>query len=151
MRSNEIQYLHKVKFRQMVVEDYRQVLEEHFGGRKKVPAKIEAVIIKGEKEIDGRIKVLRMADRVSWLAVDKYQADPLCEGEEDDKKWKQAVKEALEEKEKRKGYPFRKDRGGNGYSSNNRRDSYGWYSYRRPYSGNNHSYGRLGGNDGRSD
>ena len=28
---------------------------------------------------------------MSWLAVDKYQADPLCEGEENDKKWKQAV------------------------------------------------------------
>ena len=49
---------------------------------------------KGEKEIDGRIKLLRMADRVLWLAVDKYQTDPLCEGEVDDKKWKQAVKEA---------------------------------------------------------
>ena len=47
------------------------MLEEHFGDRKKVPARIEVVVRKGEKEIDGRIKVLRMADRVSWLAVNK--------------------------------------------------------------------------------
>ena len=66
-----MQYLHEVKVRQICVEDYRQVLEEHFGKRK-VLSRIKAVIRKGEKEIDGRIKVLRMADRVSWLAVDKY-------------------------------------------------------------------------------
>ena len=75
--------------------------------------------------------VLRMADRVSWLAVDKYQADPLCEGEEDDKKWKQVVKEAKEEKEKRRNYPGRRDRG-NGYSSYNGRACYGGDRYRRP-------------------
>ena len=85
-KSNEMQYLHAVKVQQICVEDYRQALEEYFGDRKKVPARIEAVVRKGEKEIDGRIKVLRMADRVSWLVVDKYQADPLCDGEEDDKK-----------------------------------------------------------------
>ena len=50
-----------------------------------------------------------MADRVSWAAVDKYQADPLCDGDKDDKKWKQAVKEAKEEKDKRKNYSSRRD------------------------------------------
>ena len=62
------------------MEDYCDALEEHFGDRKKIPAKLESVVKKGEKEINERIKVLKMADRVSWAAVDKYQADPLCDG-----------------------------------------------------------------------
>ena len=57
--------------------------------------------------------MLRMADKVSWLAVDKYVADPLCKDEEDDKKWKAAVKEAKEEQSKKKG-------SGSGYYNRNR-------------------------------
>lgn len=68
-----------------MVDDYRLVLEEHFGGKKNIPAKIEAVVKRGEVKIDERLKMLRMADKVSWLAVDKYMADPLCKDEEDDK------------------------------------------------------------------
>ena len=68
-KSNQLQYLHQVKVKQICVEDYRQVLEDYFGRKGKVSASIKAVVRKGEKEIDGRIKVLRMADRVSWLAV----------------------------------------------------------------------------------
>ena len=100
----------------MLVEDFHDTLEEHFGDRTKIPAKLESVVKKGEKEINERIKVLKMADRVSWSAVDKYQADPLCDGDEDDRRWKQAVKEAKEEKEKKKGYSGRRD---------NRRNSLG--------------------------
>ena len=51
-----------------------------------------------------------MADRVSWAAVNKYQADPLCDGDEDDRRWKQAVKEAKEENEKKSSYSGRRDR-----------------------------------------
>ena len=71
-KSNELQYLHQVKIRQLCVEDFRDALEEHFGDRKKIPAKLQSVVKKGEKEINTRIKVLKMADRVSWAAVDKY-------------------------------------------------------------------------------
>ena len=67
----------------------------------------------GEKEIDDRIKMLRMAEKASWLAVDKYAADPLCDNDEDDKKWKAAVKEAKEEQAKKKG-------SGYGYTNRNR-------------------------------
>ena len=80
---------------------------------------------KGEKEINERIKVLKMADRVSWAAVDKYQADPLCDGDEDNKKWKQAVKEAKEEKDKRKNYPSRRDYRRNSPVRYGGRDNYG--------------------------
>ena len=72
-----MQYLHQVKVRQLLVDDYHDALEKHFGDRKKIPAKLESVVKKGENEINERIKVLKMADRVSWAAVDKYQADPL--------------------------------------------------------------------------
>ena len=83
-----MEYLHAVKVRQIVVDDFCQALEDYFGDRRKIPSKIKSVVKKGEEEINGRIRVLRMADRVPWLAVDKYLADPLCNGEEDDRKWK---------------------------------------------------------------
>ena len=137
--SNEKQYLHQVKIRQLCVEDFRDALEEQFGYKKKIPPKLVAVVKKGEKEINNRIKILKMADRVSWGAVDRYQADPLCDGDEDDKRWKQAVKEDKEERYKRKGYSSRRD---------NRRSSPGRYGDRDR---DRRSYGgRPGGNSGRT-
>ena len=70
--SNKRQYLHQVRLRQICVEDVRKQLEKHFGSRREVSQKIEEVIKLGEKEINGRIKILRMADKVSWLAVEKF-------------------------------------------------------------------------------
>ena len=139
--SNEKQYLHQVKIKHLCVEDFRDALEEHFGDKKKIPSKLVAVVKKGEKEINDRIKILKMADRVSWTAVDKYQADPLCDGDEDDKRWKQAVKEAKEERDRKKGYPARRD---------NRRNSPGRYNNRDSWNRDRRSYGgRTGGSDGR--
>ena len=57
--------------------------------------------------------MLKMADKESWLAVTKYAADPLCDNDEDDKRWKAAVKEAKEELAKKKS-------SGYGYSSRSR-------------------------------
>ena len=116
-------------------------MEEHFGDKKKIPSKLVAVVKRGEKEINDRIKILKMADRVSWTAVDKYQADPLCDGDEDDKRWMQAVKEAKEERDKKKGYPARRDNRRNSPGRYGGRDS--WNRDRRPYGG------RTGGSDGR--
>merc|ERR1712041_12420 len=101
--ANEKQYLHEVRVRQLAIKDVRKQLEDHFGSKREVPEKIEGAIILGEKEIDNRIKLLKMADKASWSAVEKYAADPLCDDDEDDKKWKAAVKEAKEEQAKRKG------------------------------------------------
>ena len=64
--SNEKQYLHQVKVRQLCVEDFREALEEHFEGKKNIPPKLVSVVKKGEKEINNRIKILKMADRASW-------------------------------------------------------------------------------------
>ena len=57
-KSNEMQYLHQVKVRQLCVEDFRDALKEHFGDRKMIPAKLQSVVKKGEREINNRIKVL---------------------------------------------------------------------------------------------
>ena len=76
------------------MEDMRRQLEKHFGSRREVPQKIEEVVKLGEKEINDRIKILRMADKGSWSAVKKFIADPLCDNAEEDKRWKQAMKEA---------------------------------------------------------
>ena len=125
--ANKKQYLHQVRVRQLCVEDVRKQLEKHFGSKREVPQKIEEVIKLGEKEIDERIKMLRMADKVSWLAAEKYVADLLCDNDEDDRRWKQAIKEAKEEQAKRKN-------SSSGYHSRNRgRDSFwsGGRSYRR--------------------
>ena len=40
MQSNKMQYLHHVKVRQIVVEDYRQALEDYFRDRRKVPPRL---------------------------------------------------------------------------------------------------------------
>merc|ERR1711989_40324 len=125
--SNEKQYLHEVKVRQLAIEDVRKQLEDYFGSKRDVPEKIEGAIKLGEKEIDNRIKLLKMADKAPWSAVEKYAADPLCDDDEDDEKWKAAVKEVKEEQAKRKG-------SGYGYGNGNRgRDGYrsGGRSYRR--------------------
>ena len=123
--SNEKQYLHEVKVKQLAIEDVRKHLEDHFGSKRDVPEKIEGAIKLGEKEIDYRIKLLKMADKGSWSAVEKYAADPLCDDDEDDKKWKAALKEAKEELAKRKssGYGYgNRNRGRDGYRSGGRRD-----------------------------
>ena len=44
-----------------MVDDYQLVLEKYFGGKKKVPAKMEAVVRRGEEKIDERLKMLKMA------------------------------------------------------------------------------------------
>ena len=47
LKSNEIQYLHQVKVRQLWVEDFHDALEEHFGEKRKISSKLMAVVKKG--------------------------------------------------------------------------------------------------------
>ena len=51
-----------------------------------VPRNIEEAVKKGEKKIEERIKMLWMADKASWLSVDKYVTDPLCLNNKDNLK-----------------------------------------------------------------
>ena len=90
-----------------MVEDMRLILEDYFGDRNmEVPRNIEEAVKKGERKIEERIKMLRMADKASWLAVDKYVTDPLCLNDEDDRKWKKAVREAKEEADNKRKSSF---------------------------------------------
>ena len=75
------------------MEDLRVVLEEWFrkNGRL-VPSSIEDMVRKGEEKLDGRIKVLKLADKGGWDAVDAYVTDLVCDDDEDDEKWKRAVR-----------------------------------------------------------
>ena len=100
--ANEKQYMHQIRVRQLCVEDVRKCLVDYFGSRKEVPERIKEPIKIGEKEVNERIKMLRMADKVSWSDVDEHVTDPLCDNDEDDKRWKVAVKEAKEEQSKKK-------------------------------------------------
>ena len=40
-----------------------------------------------------RIKMLKLADKASWDTVENYVMDPFCDNNEDDRKWKKAVKD----------------------------------------------------------
>ena len=58
--ANEKQYLYNVKIKQLAIEDVRKELEDYFGSRSLVPEKIEEAIKIGEKEIDVRIKMIKI-------------------------------------------------------------------------------------------
>ena len=50
--------------------------------------------------IGGRIKLIRLADKVNWQAVDEYVQDDLASASEDDKKISKAIKRAEVNKNK---------------------------------------------------
>ena len=80
-----------------LVTDITLALDTHFGSRVDVPADLLAILSAGEKVLEDRERELRMADVAGWRAVDKFVADPLCDGETMEKKWRKAKKEAKEE------------------------------------------------------
>ncbi len=75
------------------MEDLRVALEDWFGRNGgAIPSSIEDVVRKGEEKLDERIKMLKLADKGGWEAVDAYVTEPVCDDDEDDKKWKRAVR-----------------------------------------------------------
>ena len=84
--SNEKQYLHEVNVKQIVIHDVLRLLEEQFGSKKGVPEKSTDALRKDNNEIAYRIKLLKMADKGSWSALERYAADPLYDDKEDYKK-----------------------------------------------------------------
>ena len=72
LMANDKQFKFTSIVRQILVEDMRVVLEKGFGQRGgTILSSIKDVVRKGEKELDLRIKMLRMADKASWSAVNK--------------------------------------------------------------------------------
>ena len=135
-KGNEKQYQFATEVRGIMVEDLRVALEDWFGKNGGViPLSIEDVVRKGEKKLEERIKMLRLADKGGWDAVDAYVMEPVCEDDEDDRKWKRAVRQVKEDAEnKRKKTVWRGlsgYRGGyGGYYGVSRRGGFG--GYRRP-------------------
>ena len=82
------------KFKDVWQYELAGVMEAHFGSKDKIPPPMAAVVSKGESLFAERIKHLRMAEQASWSAVEKFQSNPLCGSEAEDKKWRKAKKEA---------------------------------------------------------
>ena len=135
-KGNEKQFQFAAEVRGIMVDDLRVALEDWFGKNGgSIPSSIEDVVRKGEEKLDERIKMLKLADKGGWEAVDAYVTEPVCDNDEDDKKWKRAVRQVKEDAEsKRKKTVWRGlsgYRGGyGGYYGASRRGGYG--GYRRP-------------------
>ena len=126
------------KFKDVWQYKLAEVMEAHFGSKDKIPPPMAAVVSKGESLFLERIKHLRMAEQASWSAVEKFQSDPLCGSEAEDKKWRKAKKEADAEAERTK---VKTKRGSGGFGA--RRGGQGGSG-----SGSGYSGGRSGGGYG---
>ena len=70
-----------------MVEDLRVALEDWFGRNGgAIPSSIEDVVRNGEEKLDERIKMLKLADKGGWGAVDAYVTELVCDDDKDDKK-----------------------------------------------------------------
>ena len=86
-KGNEKQFQFAAEVRGIMVDDLRVALEDWFGKNGgSIPSSIEDVVRKGEEKLDERIKMLKLADKGGWEAVDAYVTEPVCVDDEDDKK-----------------------------------------------------------------
>ena len=77
---------------------------------------------KGEEKLDGRIKMLKLPDKGGWEAVDAYETDPVYDDDEDNKKWKRAVRQVKEDAESKRKKAAWRGQSGSGF-----RGGYGGY------------------------
>ena len=72
-KGNEKQFQFTAEVRGIVVDDLQVALEDWFGKNGGlIPSSIEDVVRKGEEKLDERIKMLKLADKGGWEAVDAY-------------------------------------------------------------------------------
>ena len=55
--------------------DMRRRLEDHF---EEIPGDLEELIREGEKKVEDRNHILKIADELGWLSVKKYEKDELA-------------------------------------------------------------------------
>ena len=92
-KGNEKQFQFAAEVRGIMVDDLRVAMEDWFGKNSGlIPSSIEDVVRKGEEKLDERIKMLKLADKGGWEAVDAYVIESVCDNDEDDKKLKRAVR-----------------------------------------------------------
>ena len=63
---------------------------------------IEDVVRNDEEKLDERIKMLKSADKGGLEVVGAYVTEAVCDNEEDDKKWKRAVRQVKEDAESKR-------------------------------------------------
>ena len=62
------------------VDEIRQTLEQEFSNIETlVPEFFEGIVRKGENQIKLKVKMLKVADKESWDALNKFLADLLCD------------------------------------------------------------------------
>ena len=88
-KSIENQHRHQLEIQQCVDDAIRQ-LEE--GEQDAASTSLQ----QGKKLISGRIKMLKLADREGWGAVNAYLTDNIADDAEDEKRIRKAVKHAKE-------------------------------------------------------
>ena len=62
------------------VDEIRQALEQEFSNMEKVvPEFFEVIVRKGENQLKLKAKMLKVADKESWGALNNFLADLLCD------------------------------------------------------------------------
>ena len=79
--------------------------------------KTKEALAEGKKLILRRIKLIRIADRETWDAVNEYESDELASDEEDEKHLNRAIRAANAKIEKRKKLRSARNRAGASYSN----------------------------------
>ena len=99
-RSGELQFFQQLKVVDLWVSDIRKKSEEFFMGE--IPRGIEEAIAVCERELEERIRTLRMSLVAESLGRDPGVARDPCWRTGDIGQWKRAVEEALEERIRKK-------------------------------------------------
>ena len=93
-KSCEFQYKYNDGVKDWIVEDLRRELERKFGDE--IPESLEEVVKKGEKLVDDRNFLVKMADELGWSAVGEFEKDELARDEKEEKKLAKLRKEFKE-------------------------------------------------------
>ena len=100
----EKQYKFNSKVMEVIGDDHRRILENHFSV---IPEDVENSIKKGEKLLRERNKHVRIADELGWDGLEKFEKEELAENADEEKRLKLIRKEKRDKEEK-------KNRGGKG-------------------------------------
>ena len=98
--------------------DMRRRLEDHF---EEIPGDLEELIREGEKKVEDRNHILKIADELGWLGVEKYEKDELARDEKEEKKISKIRKELIESKNAKTNQYSKRGRGGREYRGEERR------------------------------
>ena len=108
-RTKEVQYFQQFKLIDLCVSEIRKRREEFFAFDE-VPRGIEEAMAMCERELEERIRSMRMLIGASTLLRDLEVAGDSCKRAGDVRRWKKAVSEAMEERIRRRNLSVEQDR-----------------------------------------